>query len=502
MTCRLHFVYHHATMCGIFGIINHKDAANLVYLGLYALQHRGQESAGIATVSHDGTVSDTNLGEPIGSSGAGEQIIAPGAPQMHVEKEMGHVADIFTHERLARLPGDTALGHVRYSTAGGSMLCNAQPLVASTSKGPVALAHNGNLINGAELRRQLEEEGAIFNTMSDTEVILHLIARSRERDLERALIDALSRVKGAYSIAVLTPGRIYAARDPYGFRPLVLGRLDDALVVSSETCAFDLIEADAIREVRAGEVVVMECVGSGATMRVVHQFSSQREARCIFEHVYFSRPDSVVFGTNVAEGRNRFGAQLAREHPVDADVVIPVPDSGVFAALGYAQESGIPFQFGLVRNHYVGRTFIEPKQTIRNFGVKVKLNPVREIVAGKRIVLIDDSIVRGTTSKKIVRMLKQFGATEVHMRVSSPPTTGPCYYGIDTPQRRELIASANSVDQIREFIEADSLGYLSEQGMLDAVGRGKDQDPSNLYCTACFSGRYPILNEPAAALSS
>ncbi|HEX9500322.1 MAG TPA: amidophosphoribosyltransferase, partial [Thermoanaerobaculia bacterium] len=408
-------------MCGIFGIINHKDAANLVYLGLYALQHRGQESAGIATISHDSVVSDTNLGEPIGSSGAGEQIIAPGAAQMHVEKEMGHVAEIFTHERLARLPGDTAVGHVRYSTAGGSMLCNAQPIVASTSKGLISVAHNGNLINGAELRHELEQEGAIFNTMSDTEVMVHLIARSRERDLERALIDALSRVQGAYSIALLAPGRIFAARDAYGFRPLVLGRLGESLVVASETCAFDLIGAETIREVRAGEIVAMECPDD---LRVVHQFPSAREARCIFEHVYFARPDSTVFGNNVADIRKRFGAQLAREHPVDADIVVPVPDSGTFAALGYAQESGIPFEFGLVRNHYVGRTFIEPKQTIRNFGVKVKLNPVRDLIAGKRVILIDDSIVRGTTSKKIVRMLKQFGATEVHMRVSSPPTTG------------------------------------------------------------------------------
>ena len=481
--------------CGVFGIVNDKDAANLVYLGLYALQHRGQESAGIASVSYDSTPSETNIGEAIGSSGSGEQMIAPGAPQIHVEKEMGYVADVFTQERLARLPGDTAIGHVRYSTAGGSMLCNAQPLVASTSKGPIAIAHNGNLVNGAEIRRKLEAEGAIFNTMSDTEVIVHLIARSRERDLERALIDALSQVKGAYSIVLLAPGRVYAARDPYGFRPLVLGRLKDALVISSETCAFDLIEADTVREIRAGEIVVVECHGEGALSRIVHQFPSQREARCIFEHVYFARPDSVVFGNNVAEARKRFGAQLAREHPVDADVVIPVPDSGVFAAVGYAQESGIPFEFGLVRNHYVGRTFIEPKQTIRNFGVKVKLNPVREIVAGKRIVLIDDSIVRGTTSKKIVRMLKQFGAKEVHMRVSSPPTTGPCYYGIDTPQRRELIASAQSVDEIRKFIEADSLGYLSEQGMLSAVRNG--DDPQRLYCTACFTGKYPVINEKA-----
>jgi amidophosphoribosyltransferase len=481
--------------CGVFGILNHKDAANLVYLGLYALQHRGQESAGIASVSRDQTRSETNIGEAIGSSGAGEQIINPGTPQIHVEKEMGYVADIFNEARLARLPGDSAIGHVRYSTAGGSMLCNAQPLVASTSKGPLALAHNGNLVNGAELRRQLEAEGAIFNTMSDTEVIVHLIARSKQPDLERALIDALSRVKGAYSLALLSPGRIFAARDPHGFRPLALGRLDDAIAVSSETCAFDLIGADVIREVRAGEIVAIEDNG----VRVAHQFPSTREARCVFEHVYFARPDSVVFGNNVADTRKRFGAQLAREHPVAADMVVPVPDSGVFAALGYAHESGIPFEFGIVRNHYVARTFIEPKQSIRHFGVKVKLNPVREIVAGKRVILVDDSIVRGTTSKKIVRMMRQFGATEVHMRISSPPTTGPCYYGIDTPQRRDLIASSNSIEEIRNFIEADSLGYLSEEGMLDAAKR-PDEDPRNVYCTACFTGRYPVLNEEKVAV--
>jgi len=481
--------------CGVFGILNHRDAANLVYLGLYALQHRGQESAGIASVSHDPVHSEGNIGEACGSTGTGDLIITPGAPQIHSEKEMGYVAEIFTQERLARLPGDVAIGHVRYSTAGGSMLCNAQPLVASTNKGPIALAHNGNLVNGADLRKQLEADGAIFNSMSDTEVIVHLIARSKEPDLEHALVDALSKCRGAYSIAVMAPGRIFAARDPYGFRPLVLGRLDDALAVSSETCAFDLIGAELIREVRSGEIVAIERGG----FRVVNYTAPSREARCIFEHVYFSRPDSVVFGSNVAEVRNRFGAQLAREHPVDADLVIPVPDSGVFAALGYAQESGIPFQFGLVRNHYVGRTFIEPNQSIRHFGVKVKLNPVRELVKGKRIVLIDDSIVRGTTSKKIVRMLKQYGAKEVHMRISSPPTTGPCYYGIDTPQRRELIASANSTEQIREFIEADSLGYLSEEGMLNCVKNG--DDPKRLYCTACFSGRYPVLNDAKACES-
>jgi amidophosphoribosyltransferase len=457
--------------CGVFGVLGRVDAANLVYLGLYALQHRGQESAGIASVAEDG------------------RIIS--------EKEMGYVADVFTHERLSRLPGDTAIGHVRYSTAGGSMLCNAQPIVAFTSKGPIAVAHNGNLVNGGELRRQLEAEGAIFNSTADSEVIVHLIARSKEPDLERAFLDALGRLQGAYAMALLAPGRIFAARDPYGFRPLVLGKLEDSYAVSSETCAFDLIGAETVREIGAGEVLVIERRGPIPAVRVVREARAEREARCIFEHVYFARPDSVVFGNSVAETRQRFGAQLAREHPIEADVVVPVPDSGVFAALGYAQEARIPFQFGLVRNHYVGRTFIEPKQTIRSFGVKVKLNPVRELVRGKRVVLIDDSIVRGTTSKKIVRMLKQSGAKEVHMRISSPPTSWPCYYGIDTPERRDLIASSHSLEEIRDFIEADSLGYLSESGMLEAVRNG--DDPRRLYCTACFTGKYPVKSEAGSA---
>ncbi len=456
--------------CGVFGIVNHRDAANLTYLGLYALQHRGQESAGIASLTDDGKIVN--------------------------EKEMGLVADIFTQERLARLPGNTAIGHVRYSTAGSSLLCNAQPIVASTHKGQVAVAHNGNLTNGAKLRKQLEEEGAIFNTVSDTEVFVHLIARSKTADMERAIVDALSQCEGAYSVAILAKDRLFVARDAHGFRPLVIGRMDDAIAVSSETCAFDLIGAELVREVRPGEIVVIERGGALPSIRVVHQFKADFGARCIFEHVYFARPDSVIFGNNVAEVRQRFGAQLAREHPVEADVVIPVPDSGVFAAIGYAAESGIPFQFGLVRNHYVGRTFIEPKQSIRHFGVKVKLNPIRAIVHGKRIVLVDDSIVRGTTSKKIVKMLTQFGAKEVHMRISSPPTTGPCYYGIDTPERRELIASSHSTESIREFIEADTLGYLSEEGMLAAVKN--DDSPRNLYCTACFSGRYPLLDSEEA----
>jgi amidophosphoribosyltransferase len=462
--------------CGVFGVLHHRDAANLVYLGLYALQHRGQESAGIASIADSAPSPE-----------------APVKPQIHVEKEMGYVADIFTHERLSRLPGTMAIGHVRYSTAGGSMLCNAQPLVAATSKGPIALAHNGNLVNGPELRAELERDGAIFGSMSDTEAIVHLIARSRLKNVEAAFVDALSQIQGAYSIAAMAPGKLFAARDPYGFRPLVIGRIGDALCISSETCAFDLIGAEVVREVRAGEIVVIESAGvdDPARIRTIHYRESTREARCIFEHVYFARPDSAVFGENVAVVRKRFGAQLAREHPVDADVVVPVPDSGVFAALGYAQESGIPYEFGLVRNHYVGRTFIEPKQSIRHFGVKVKLNPVREIVAGKRVVLIDDSIVRGTTSKKIVKMLKDAGATEVHMRISSPPTTGPCYYGIDTPKRRDLIASSKSVEEIREYIEADSLGYLSIGGLLDGV-RGTAGDPDALYCTACFTGNYPV----------
>jgi len=475
--------------CGVFGVLHHHDAANLVYLGLYALQHRGQESAGIASLSTGSTISEGSIGAPAGTTGTGERLIDPNAPQIHVEKEMGHVADIFTHERLARLPGLMAIGHVRYSTAGGSMLCNAQPLVASTHKGPIAIAHNGNLVNGGGLRRKLENDGAIFNTMSDTEVIVHLVARSKAPSMELAVVDALSQVEGAYSIVAMAPGKLIAARDGWGFRPLVLGRFEKSWCVSSETCAFDLIGAETIREVEAGEVLLLT---DGEEPRTIDRRSSPREARCIFEHVYFARPDSNVFGLNVGQTRKRLGARLAREHPAVADIVVPVPDSGVFAALGYAQESGIPFEFGLVRNHYVGRTFIEPKQSIRNFGVKVKLNPVAEMVRGKRIVLVDDSIVRGTTSKKIVRMLKLAGAVEVHMRVSSPPTTGPCYYGIDTPKRKELIASTSSVDEIRDYIEADSLGYLSPEGMLEAVRAGSE-NPARLYCTACFTGDYPVL---------
>lgn len=446
--------------CGVFGIYGHPDAANLTYLGLYALQHRGQESAGIATW---------------------------GGSRIHTERGMGYVADIFTEDRLARLPGKSAVGHVRYSTTGESRLENAQPIVYRTNKGPLAIGHNGNLVNAAELRAELEAEGSIFTTTSDTEVFLHLMARSRADDAVSALKDALSLVRGAYSIVVLAGEKVIAARDPQGFRPLTLGRLGSTHVVASETCAFDLIDAEPIRDVQPGEIVVLDAGGIASASFAM----GRRTAFCIFEHVYFARPDSTVFGKSVAESRRWFGRRLAREHPVVADVVVPVPDSGVFAALGYAEESGIPYGMGLVRNHYVGRTFIEPKQSIRSFGVKVKLNPVKSVVGGRRVVLVDDSIVRGTTSKKLVRLLKSAGAHEVHMRISSPPTRHPCHYGIDTPRRKELIAATHELDAIRAFIEADSLGYLSTEGMMNAFGKGDHEA-----CAACFSGVYPVPITP------
>ncbi|MCE7960275.1 MAG: amidophosphoribosyltransferase, partial [Acidobacteria bacterium ACB2] len=430
--------------CGVFGIYGHPDAANLAYLGLYALQHRGQESAGIATWN---------------------------GSRIRSEKGMGYVADLFDETRLAGLPGASAIGHVRYSTAGGSLLENAQPIVYNTNKGPLAIAHNGNLVNADDLRRELEEEGSIFTTSSDTEVFLHLMARSRQEGVVGALRDVLLRVRGAYSIVLLAEEKVIAARDPQGFRPLTLGRLGNAHLVASETCAFDLLDAEPVRDVEPGEVVVLDAGGVASASFAM----GRRTAFCVFEHVYFARPDSTVFGRSVADVRRAFGRRLAEEHPAGADVVVPVPDSGVFAALGYAEASGVPFGMGLVRNHYVGRTFIEPKQSIRHFGVKVKLNAVRSVVGGKRVVLVDDSIVRGTTSKKIVRLLKAAGATEVHMRISSPPTTNPCHYGIDTPRRRELIAASHDVSEIRRFIEADSLGYLSLEGMLAAEGRTEEQ---------------------------
>ncbi|HEX9669906.1 MAG TPA: amidophosphoribosyltransferase [Thermoanaerobaculia bacterium] len=447
-------------MCGIFGIEGSDDAANLTYLGLYALQHRGQESAGI--VSWDGA-------------------------QLHVERGMGHVADIFREKVIARLPGRRAIGHTRYSTAGTSVLANAQPIVVKTSMGPIGIVHNGNLTNAVEIRRRLEREGSIFQTTSDTEVILHLMARSPRLEIVESLMTALSEVQGAYSLLLATQDGLIAARDPHGFRPLVLGDLGGAPCFASESCAFDLLEARPVRELEPGEVVVAR----GGEVASFHLPQAVEPSRCIFEHVYFARPDSTVFGDSVSQARLKMGAQLAREAPAAADVVVPVPDSGLFAALGYSRESGLPLEFGLIRNHYVGRTFIEPKQSIRNFGVKIKLNPVRELIAGRRVVLVDDSIVRGTTSKKIVHMVREAGAAEVHVRISAPPTRWPCRYGIDTPTRAELIAASHDVEGIREFIEADSLGYLSLDGMLAAVSGPRDS-----YCTACWTGDYRVPLSP------
>jgi amidophosphoribosyltransferase len=443
--------------CGLFGILGHPEAAHLTYLGLYALQHRGQESAGI--VASDGL-------------------------RLRVEKGMGLVNDIFEDGRLDTLMGDKAMGHVRYSTAGDTVAANAQPILIDCHRGPIALGHNGNLVNATLLRQELEAAGSIFQSTSDTEVILHLYARSHRERLEDAIAASLSKVMGAFSLLFLTRDALVAARDPWGFRPLVIGRLDGATIITSETCALDLIDAEHIRDVEPGELIVVDREG----IRSFRPFPPEPARQCVFEHVYFARPDSQVFGRNVLESRLLLGRYLAREAPAAADVVVPVPDSGMGAALGYSQESGLPFAWGLIRNHYVGRTFIEPKQSIRSFGVKIKLNPVRGVLEGKRVVLIDDSIVRGTTSKKIVGMVRAAGASEVHMRISSPPTTGPCHYGIDTPLKSELIASRNSVEEIRQYIGADSLGYLSPEGLLRAV----DDAAGERHCTACFTGRYPI----------
>ena len=440
--------------CGVFAIVSHPEAARLAYLGIYALQHRGQESAGI--VSSDGK-------------------------KLHLQRGMGHVADVFNESRLEQLPGDSAIGHVRYSTAGESAAMNAQPILIDCWRGPIALAHNGNLTNAAQLRRELERDGAIFHSTSDSEVILHLLSRSRRRTLLDAFIETLRIIQGAYSLVVLTSEYLLVARDPHGFRPLCLGRVDGRQAFASETCAFDLIDAEYIRDVQPGEVLMVE----DDALESSFPLPRENPAHCVFEHIYFSRPDSLVFGRSVNTSRHRLGRYLAREHPADADVVVPVPDSGVSAALGYAQESGIPLEFGLIRNHYVGRTFIEPKQSIRNFGVKVKLNPVREILRDKRVILVDDSIVRGTTSKKIVHIIRAVGAKEIHVRITSPPIIGPCYYGIDTPTKRELIGSTKSVNDIREFIGADSLGYLSLESVLEAVEDKKQ------FCSACFTDRYP-----------
>jgi amidophosphoribosyltransferase len=448
---------HFRDQCGLFGIFGHPEAARLTYLGLYALQHRGQESAGI--VASDGQA-------------------------LRLEKAMGLVNDVFDDARLDALVGDRAMGHVRYSTAGDTVAANAQPILIECHRGPIALGHNGNIVNASILRQELEAAGSIFQSTSDTEVVLHLYARSHRGKLEDAIAASLSKVMGAFSLLFLTRDALVAARDPWGFRPLVIGRLEGATIVASETCALDLIDAEYVRDVEPGELIVIDREG----LRSFRPFPPEPVRQCVFEHIYFARPDSQVFGRNVLGTRQRLGRQLAREAPADADIVVPVPDSGMGAALGYSEESGLPFQWGLIRNHYVGRTFIEPKQSIRSFGVKIKLNPVRTVLEGKRVVLIDDSIVRGTTSRKIVGMVRDAGAREVHMRISSPPTMGPCYYGIDTPLKTELIASTHSVEEIRASIGADSLAYLSHEGLLAAVGDAEGQR----HCTACFSGRYPV----------
>ena len=442
--------------CGVFGIFGHPEAASLTSLGLYALQHRGQESAGIA--SADGE-------------------------RMRVARGMGQVADAFKEETIEKLAGHLAIGHTRYSTAGDSKIENAQPFLIECAHGQIAVAHNGNLVNARELRDDLVRAGSIFQTTSDTEVVLHLYARSRAPSVEEALVESIAQISGAFSMVLLTKNRLIAARDPHGFRPLALGRLGDAWIVCSETCALDLISATYVRDIEPGELLII----SDGGLRSIKPYPRSPLAHCVFEHVYFARPDSYVFGRSVNEVRTSLGRILAAESPADADVVVPIPDSGVCAAIGFAEKAALPLQFGLIRNHYVGRTFIQPQQSIRDFSVKVKLNPVRSILEGRRVVLVDDSIVRGTTSRKIVRLVKAAGAREVHVRISCPPTISPCFYGVDTPSRKDLIGATHTIEEIREYIEADSLAYLSINGLREAVGERKDS-----YCTSCYTGVYPV----------
>jgi amidophosphoribosyltransferase len=454
--------------CGVMAVYNHSDAARLTYWGLYALQHRGQESAGIA--SADGS-------------------------QVNDIKGMGLVSEIFTDDVLARLPGHMAIGHTRYSTTGDSALLNAQPISVESTKGLIAIAHNGNLVNLGTAKERLERDGALFQTTSDSEIIIQLIAHSKQSTLVDCIADSLGQVEGAFSIVMMTRNRIFAARDPHGFRPLSMGRIagvdgaPDTFVFASETCAFDLLHAKYERDVKPGELVMVS--EDGVTSRYFNTTTEQ--ASCVFEHVYFARPDSKIFGRWVQQSREEMGRQLARESGVPADLVVPVPDSGVTAALGYAAESGIPFNLGLIRNHYVGRTFIQPEQRVRDFGVRMKLNPVRSLLEGKRVILIDDSIIRGTTSRKIVRMVRAAGAKEVHLRISCPPTISPCFYGVDTPSKKDLIAANKSVAEICAFVEADSLAYLSLVGLTHACTKG---EPANglspgSFCTACYTGDYP-----------
>jgi amidophosphoribosyltransferase len=443
--------------CGVFGVFGCKDAAKLCYLGLYALQHRGQESAGI--VSYD-------------------------SKHFYVVKEEGLVSDVFNSENLAYLKGKDAIGHVRYSTTGGNNINNIQPLYSKTVQGKIAIAHNGNLTNAYSLYKQLEAEGALFQTTVDSETILHLISRSGCKTIVESFQKTLAQLEGAYSLVSLGEDFMIAARDPSGFRPLVLGALEGGYVVASETCALDLIDATYIREVEPGEIIYITKSG-------IESYKIPKKvtpALCIFEHVYFSRPDSIVFGENVHLIRKAFGAQLSKEYPVEADIVIAIPDSGNSAALGYAEASGIPYEIGMTRNHYVGRTFIQPEQKIRDFAVKVKLNPIKEVLKGKRVVVVDDSLVRGTTSRRRVSAIRDSGALEVHLRISSPPIQFPCHFGIDTPQRSKLIAAQKKIKEIMDYVGADSLGYLSQKGMLDVMKNHRSSD----FCTACFDGKYPV----------
>ncbi len=445
---------HFHDQCGVFGVFGSPEAAHFTYLGLHALQHRGQESAGIAVVDQ---------------------------ARLTLHRELGLVRDVFTASVLARLPGDRSIGHVRYSTAGGTHIKNAQPLAVDYTLGSIAVAHNGNFTNYEEMREQLEGMGSIFQSTNDSELLVHLIARATEDQAVDRVAAALQKVRGAFSLLFLTNKELIAVRDPQGFRPLSIGKIKDAWVVASEPPAFDLIAADYVRDVEPGEMIVIDENG----LRSYHPFAPTPRKMCIFEYVYFARPDSELCGISVYDARKRLGEALAREAPCEADLVIAVPDSGVSAALGYSKESGIPFEVGLIRSHYVGRTFIEPQSSIRHFGVRLKLNPVRTVLAGKRVVVVDDSIVRGTTSRKIIKMLRDAGAKEVHMRISSPPTRWPCFYGIDTPSRSELIASNHSIEEIAKYITCDSVGYLSLEGLHKAVG-GKG------FCDACFSGNYPV----------
>ncbi|GJL77214.1 MAG: amidophosphoribosyltransferase [Nitrospinaceae bacterium] len=445
--------------CGVVGVYGHPEAANLVYLGLYSLQHRGQESAGIAS-SRDG--------------------------KLHLEVGMGLVADVFQGDRLLKLSGPMALGHNRYSTAGDSALQNAQPCLTNYSEGSLALAHNGNLVNAVSIRQRLAASGSIFQSTNDSEVIVHLMARAKDETFVDRAATALTEVKGAYSLILMTEDEMIAARDPQGFRPLCLGKLDDAYMVASESCAFDLIEGEFIRELEPGELLLINKDG----LKSYFPFQKTQTRQCVFEHIYFSRPDSYLFNKSVYETRKEMGRALAQEHPADADIVVPVPDSGVISAMGFSEESGIPYDMGLIRNHYVGRTFIEPQSQIRHFGVKVKLNAVKPVLEGKKVVIIDDSIVRGTTSRKIVKMIRDAGAKEVHIRISSPPILFSCFYGIDTPNKSELLASKHDLNGIKEFLQADSVHYISIEKMLSVF-----KDHSGDYCTACFDGNYPVKIE-------